>query len=265
MATGDYLIQPMHYNNQQARENLLAKMPWLFDDSQSKVLSFVNLCIYPHKFELLWHTLRTQERITEASYNAVKGVICALMVMNNRMHKEKDISVDAYVIDFIKIIRSCTDDNPVKFLLSMRAYMVRFMFIVGLRVAFGVDWRELVYQVLELKNKPQNRSYHSLFTNLYIRTLLHAYICWKNYREPHDPDYESGTNDILTLLENYSKLKKNLGYESTLKLFEALQSGLPSWSVDSRRKAAWAIDSAQDGFSMINRQFTDWKYKQVQG
>jgi hypothetical protein len=255
----------MPYNKEPKRQELLRLMPWLFDDCESKVLQFINLCIYPQKFELLYDTLRTQDRISADNYESVKGTITGLLVLTHRQHAESKISVDAYVIDFIRFIRSDKKPDPVRFLLSMRVYFPRFLLAVGLQTSFGVDWRTLVTEVLSLENKPQLKSYHSLFGNKYLRTLVHAYIVWKNYRDTHDPDYEEGTNDLLTLLDKYSKLKTNDGRESTQALFEALQSNLPSWSVDARKKAAWAIDSAQDGYEMINRQFSDWKYKQVQG
>lgn len=255
----------MHYNNYQARLEIYQKSPWLFDDAPSKVLAFINLCVYPYKFEVVYNTLRTQPRISANIYDCVKGTITGLLVLTNRQHKESQMSVDNYVIDFITFIRSDKKDDPVRFLLSMRRYMPRFMFFVGLQVAFGIDWRTLVYDLLELQNKPQCKSYHSVFTNRYGRSLLHAYIIWKQYREPHDEDYEAGVNDVLTLLDKFANMKTNIGRESLQLLFEGLQANLPSWNAGVRAKAAWAIDSAQDGLTIINRQFTDFKYKQVQG
>jgi len=253
------------YNNEPARRKLLAETPWLFDDCESKVLSFINLCIYPQKFELLYNTLRNQPRISANDYESVKGAITGMLVMNNRQHRESMLSVDNYVIDFIKFIRSDPKDDPVRFLLSMRRYFPRFLFAIGINVAFGLDWKTVVTDCLDLSQKPNPGTYHGVLCHRYLRNLLYAYIIWKTYREPHDPDYKLGENDLLTLFDKYTKLKTCLGRETLQSLYTYLSESLPSWNVGVRQKAAWAIDSAQDGYAMVNRQFTDWKYKQVQG
>lgn len=255
----------MWYNNYGKRELIYQQNPDLMDKTESKVMSFINLCIYPYKWELVYDRLRSCERISSETYAATKGAIAGLLVLTNRMHRDYQISVDAYILDFIALVRSDKQGSPMKFLLNMRRYMPRFLFVVGLRIAFGVDWRQLVYDVLKLRSKPQSKTYHSVFCNPYLRKLLHAYVIWKQFRESHDDDYKEGVNDIKTLVDKYSALATNADRETTELLLDALMHSLPSWSVATRTKAAWAIDSAQDGYSMINRQFSDFRYKQVQG
>lgn len=260
------LVEPtMHYLNQYKREELTKKNPDIFANAPSRVLAFINLCIYPYKFEMIYQSVKTQERISEKTFDCIKGVITGLLVLVHRKHKDVHVSVDEYVIDFIKFIKSDSVGDPVKFLLSMKAYMLRFMFLRGLQVSFGIDWRQMVTEALELKKAPTSSSFHTIFTNTYVRNLLRVYVVWKNYREQHDPDYEAGVNDLNTLLDNAAKFKTSLEREKLVFLFEYLQANLPSWSYTVRRKASWAIDTAQDGYAMINRQFTDYKYKQVQG
>ena len=252
------------YHKQPAREELLKKMPDYFSQ-HSKVLAFVNLAIYPHKFEVVFKHIRELPRISSDTYNALKGTVTALMVMSKRQHKESSLSVDEYVLDFIQFIRSDNKGDPTKFLLSMRRYMPRYMFLKGLAVAFNVDWRRLVADALDLKELPQATNYHTMFTNRYTRNLLWVYIVWKNFKESHEEGFEQGVNDIVTLLAQANSHKSSLGEIKQQALFNALMGALPSWSYSTRRKASWAIDTCQDGTSMVNRQFTDWKYKQVAG
>lgn len=255
----------MHYNNQRKRDKLIEKMPDYFEKAPSKVLAFINLCVYPHKFEVAYHNLREHPRISATTYDVLKGAITGLLVLANRQHKESRASVDEYVLDFIEFIRQDKRPDPVRFLLSMKMYLPRYMFVKGLSVAFGVDWRKLVGDALNLNRLPKVENYHSLCTNIYVRNLLRAYVVYKNYRDPHDDDYREGENDVTTLLKKTYEYKTALEPEQMVALFQALQESLPSWSYTIRRKAAWAIDTSQDGWSILNRQFTPFKNQQVQG
>jgi len=254
-----------HYNNQPKRVELMKQIPGIFERSPSKVLSFINLCIYPHQFEVVYQSIRRQERISMKTYDALKGVIIGLTVLVKRKHKDTLASVDNYVLDFIGFIRSDKTDDPIKFLLSMRAYMLRYMFLKGLQVAFGIDWKALVTDALELRRTPMSRNYHSLCTNVYVRNLLRVYVIWKNYRETYEEDYVAGVNDTNTLLDKAAEFKTSLDREQLVSLLEALKENLPSWNYSVRKRAAYAIDTCCDGWEIINRQFTDFRYKQVQG
>jgi hypothetical protein len=255
----------MIYNNQEKRNEIVQQMPDYFSASTSKVLAFINLCVYPQKFEVAYHNLREQPRISATTYDVLKGAITGLLVLANRQHKESRMSVDEYVIDFIEFIRKDTKGDPVKFLLSMKRYMPRYLFIKGLSVSFGVDWRRLVADALDLKKLPKATNYHSICTNLYVRNLLRAYVVYKNYKETHDEGYEQGVNDVETLLKQTYAFKTALPPEKMVALFQALCSYLPNWSYAVRRKVAWAIDTSQDGRAIIERQFTDYRSRQIQG
>ena len=254
-----------HYNNQLAREQLVKKNPGIFERSPSRVLSFINLCIYPQQFEVIYKSIRSQERITMRAFEALKGVVLGLLVLSKRKHKDAVASVDNYVVDFVSFIRNDTVNDPIKFLLSMRAYMVRYLFLKGLAVAFGLDWRTLVVDALELKSTPNPNNYHSLCTNLYVRNLLRVYVVWKNYRETYDEGYEAGVNDANTLLDKAAAYKTALSRDKLVSLFEVLKENLPSWNYSARRKAAYCIDTSSDAWSMVNKQFTDYRYKLTQG
>jgi hypothetical protein len=128
------------------------------------------------------------------------------------------------------------------------------MFIVGLKVAFGVDWRDFVFEVLNLNHKPQPKTVDSLFSSKYLRGMLHAYIIWKTYRESFDPEYEEGKNDLRTLIGKYTSLKTGMPVDTMVKLVDGFHVTLPSYSYSVRRKSAWAIDTAQDGYNIIHNQ-----------
>jgi hypothetical protein len=250
----------MIYNNKHARAELLKATPWLFN-SKSKLINFVNLCIYPQKWDVVYKNVR-EERMTDNAYQALKGALRGLLVLNHRHHFLVNASIDAYIIDFILLIRADRQGDSEKFMLNMRMYLTRFLLMVGLKVAFGINWADLAVDALGI-NKPAPRTYHSLLGNAYIRTLLHSYIVWKFYREPGDDDYEAGVNNVATMLEVAKAKKSSLMGDECQLLFEALQSSLPSENLGLRMKAAYAIDTAQDGWSTVNRQFVDWKHYQI--
>lgn len=254
-----------YYNNQQQREQLVKKNPGIFERSPSRVLSFINLCIYPQQFELVYNSIRSQERLSVRTFEALKGAILGLLVLSRRKHKDSLISVDHYVVDFVTFIRNDTKADPIKFLLSMRAYMVRYLFLKGLDVAFGLDWRTLVVDALELNSAPNPNNYHSLCTNKYVRNLLRVYVVWKNYRDTYDEGYLEGTNDSNTLLDKAAAYKTSLSREKLVSMLEVMKENLPSWNYGTRRKAAYAIDTSSDAWDMLNKQFTEYRYKQVQG
>jgi hypothetical protein len=173
--------------------------------------------------------------------------------------------VDSYILDFIEVIRIHTSPDPSDFLLSIRRYLPRFLFAVGLRVAFNIDWRDVVTDALDLNKRPQPATMSGLFANKYLRNLLYAYCVWKLFREPWDADYEKGTNDILTLLDKYATLKTALTRGELEVLFTALSSLLPSYSLDIRKRAWYMIDTAQDAYHLRFLNFNEPMYRKTQG
>lgn len=248
-----------YFNNYERRQEIVEQNPGIFERSPSRVLSFVNLCIYPQKFEVVYDSIRKNRRLTTAAYGAVKGTILALLTLAKRRGIFSHVSVDHYVVDYISFIKNDSKSDPVKFLLNMKAYLYRYLLIRGLYVSFGLDWRELVAKALELKTLPSSATYHYLLTNRYVRNLLFAYVVWKFYYDSHEEGYEAGVNDVVTLLTKQAQYKKCISYEALVAIFDQLQSSLPSYNKSVRNRAAWAIDRALDGWYIVNKQMHEWK------
>jgi hypothetical protein len=253
-----------HYLNHNKRNELLEKKEskgFHFPKRNGKVLTFVNLAIHPYDWHQVYSSIRNKERVSYANWEAVKGVILALLVLTKRKNKESGKAVDSYVIDFIELIRSDRQGDAEKFLLNMRFYMPRFLFIVGLQVSFGIDWRTAVCKALEKPNKPQPKTYGALFVNPYLRSLLYAYVIYKQYKQAGDEDYEAGVNDTSTLLDLYSKKAYAISREVLQRLFVYLQESLPAYSAVVRRQASYAIDNAIDGWDNITYDFQEFNKK----
>lgn len=245
---------------------LLAKEAkgFVYPKHEHKVIAFVNLAIHPYDWNQVYESIRRKETINDRNWECVKGVILALLVLTKRRNNESLRAVDCYIIDFIELIRSDRQGDPEKFLLNMRFYMPRFLFVVGLQVAFGLDWRELVTTTLNLRAKPQPKTYGSLFVNKYLRTLLYAYICWKNYYQAGDDGYVLGVNDTNALLDEYAKRAYTVSREVLQLLFVRLQEELPSYSRNIRRQSSYAIDNSIDGWQNINKSYNNYSNKHKQ-
>lgn len=249
-----------HYlKDQQRREVLEAKIEkgYEFPKHEHRLIAFVNLAITPYDWSQIYASLRNREKISAKNWEAVKGVILALLVVNKRRNKTSYQATDAYTMDFIEMVRADSSGDPEKFLLNMKKYMYRFQLIVGLQVSFGINWRDFVVKTLELSYKPQTKTFSSLLTNKYVRNLVYAWIVWKNYKQPGEDGYELGTNDCNTLLDKYSSLYHSLPREKLQLLFVGLQETLPSYSYSIRRQAAYAIDNALDGWYTINHSWIE--------
>lgn len=255
----------VHYNRHERRRKIIDQSPTMFDKKEGRMLAFVNVSIHPYKFEVIYDNIRNKGELAMYQYTSLKGVLLSLLTQVKRNHASSLVSIDSYIIDFIELIKASKDDDPNKFLMSMKRYMPRFLFIVGLRTAFGLDWKDLVTEALYLKQKPEPNTLHGLFCNHYLRNLLFAYCIWKQYREPFDEEYEQGKNDLLTLLDSYSKLKTALGRDELEALFFCLQKSLPSYNLNVRRRARYMIDTAQDAFHLQFLQFNDPMFKKTQG
>lgn len=254
-----------HYNNCRAREALLIKKEakgYVYPEKEHAVLAFVNLSIAPYNWEQIYESVRKKERVSERNWECLKGVILAMLVLTKRRNKSSVHATDAYIIDFIELIRSDRQGDAEKFLLNMRFYFPRFQFVVGLQAAFGLDWRELVTNTLELRNKPQPKTYGSLFVNKYLRSLMYAYIVWKHYLSPDEAGYEAGVNDINTLLDEYAKRAYAISREVLQRLFVRLQESLPSYAYNVRRQASYAIDNGIDGWQNIQYNYNEFSSKQ---
>lgn len=256
-----------HYLNIRQRNALLLKQEakgYKFPENKHRVISFVNLAIAPYDWGQIYESIRKKERVSSANWECVKGVILALLVLTKRKNKDSLKATDAYIVDFIELMRSDKQGDAEKFLLNMRFYMPRFQFVVGLQVAFGLDWRELVTNTLELKQKPQPKTYGSLFVNKYLRSLLYAYIVWKTYVQPGEEGFEAGVNDVNSLLDKYSQRAYAISREVLQRLFVRLQESLPSYSYNVRRQASYAIDNALDGWENLTYNYNEFNKKHKQ-
>jgi hypothetical protein len=247
----------VYYNNQYERERIKEASP--LPIKHPRIGQFVNLCIHPYRWELIYSNLKKQQQISMKDYEAAKGAVMGLIVACRRRTHASGAAVDQYIIDFIKLVQSDRQNDPEKFLYNMTHYWRRFQLMVGLQVAFGIDWRALVVDCLELKKPLQFSTYHSILSNPYARSLLHAYIIYRKFREPVDEDYELGVNDLATLMDKYGKSKAGVGNYKLQLLFNALLESLPSWNCDIRQKAGWAIDGAEDGRALIERQYSKFR------
>jgi hypothetical protein len=240
----------MHYNNKIIRDEIIRKNPHLLD-TKHKVLCFINLCIYPIRFEQVYFHIRSTNLIATSNYDALKGAIVGLLILAKRKGRFAQTIAEEAALDFIDFIRMDKKPDAEKFLLNFRNYLPRYLFAKGLQIAFNVDWREVVFDGLELRKMPKHSTYHGMFSNKYLRDLLQCYIVYKKFRDVHDDDYKVGENDLPTLLAQYQQ-KSSLSEGQFQALFNTLMKSLPSWNLSTRKKAAMAIDNFLDGYYIIN-------------
>jgi hypothetical protein len=241
----------MHFNSKTVRDELLKKMPNDFDLTKHKVLSFINLCIYPLRWEHVYDRIRNQQAITQTTYDGLKGAIAGMLVLCKRKNRFYHNIVDETVVDWCTYIRMDKKPNPERFLLNWCHYMNKYLFAKGLQVAFNVDWRIIVFDALTLKKLPKPQTYNSLFTNPYLKELIGCFVIYKRFREKHDEEYEEGKNDLLSLY-NKQKAKSKLKPEQFDALYDTLVKSLPSWNTAVRKKASFAIEHCLDGYYLIN-------------
>jgi hypothetical protein len=244
----------MHFNNKNVRDELLKKMPNHFYFNNKKVLGFINLCIYPLRFELIYSQIRENSIIANTTYDGLKGALAGMLVLTRRKGRFYQNIVDEAIVDWVEFIRMDKTPNAEKFLLNFRNYMPRYLLIKGLKIAFNVDWREVVFNALTLKQLPKPRTYHSLLTNQYLREIMKSYIVYKKFRECNDEDYKEGVNDLVTIF-NEQLAKSTLKPDQFTSLYDTLVASLPSWNTSVRKKAAFAIDNFLDGYYIINVSF----------
>jgi hypothetical protein len=241
----------MHYNSKTVRDELLKKMPNAFDFQKHKVLSFINLCIYPIRWEHVYDRIRNQPTITQTTYDGLKGAIAGMLVLCKRKNRFFNNIVDETVVDWCTYIRMDKKPEPERFLLNWCHYMNKYLFAKGLQVAFNIDWRIIVFDALDLQKMPKPKTYNSLFSNKYLKELIKCFVVYKRFREKQDEDYEEGKNDLLTLY-NQQKDKSILKPEQFDNLYDTLVKSLPSWNTSVRKKASFAIEHFLDGYYLIN-------------
>lgn len=233
----------MHFNNKAVRDALEKQIELEtgvnpFKASPRRFCTYVNLCLHPYTWEQTYYHLRQRKTISLTTWSCLSGAVLALFINLNRKTGETTQTVAEVVPDFVEYIRSDKTNDPWKFLLSMRRYLPRFITVKAL-ARVGLDWRKLSVELMGAYKTPKPATYHTLFTNIYVRSLVKAMVVFRLYRTTGDADYQPGVNDIITLVEKEAKSKKCISAAHLLNLVERLQETLPSWSVSARARACY--------------------------
>lgn len=233
----------MHYNGQKDRERLMAEFErregrGMFEGTTKNFCVWVNLCLAPYTWEQTYEGIRRGGRIDYKHWECLGGAIMALFVNINRFTTFTKEMVGECQPDFVEYIRADKKSDPWRFLLSMRRYMPRYITLKAL-AKVGFDWRSVACERMGARTLSRSTTYHSLFTNLYVRSIIKAMVVFRNYRTPGDPDYELGTNDLPTLVKKESASNKCVSYERLLPVVELLQESLPSWSTSARARVCF--------------------------
>jgi len=235
----------MHYNSAAKRarieQDYRDKGIELFD-TKSKLAVFINFCIYPYKWEWVYETIRTRGQIPDKCYYAMLGAIYATMINIKRAKRESAQVSNEIAPDIIDFIRNDRTGDPWKFILSMRRYLPRYLIIRGLQ-SFGIDWKKLAMETMGATREPQPRTYHSLLTNLYVRTLIKALGVFVAVRDTNEEEYEFGVNDVATLLEKESQSSKCKSKETLEETYFYLREALPSWNAQTRGQVAYYLSN----------------------
>lgn len=238
----------MHFNYGKKREQIaqeyLDNGVDLFADKSIRWRVYINLCIHPYKWEQIYGSIRDNQRIPNVTWNAFLGALHGTLVYIKRSRIESHRMCAEIAPDIVEFIRSDTTGDPWKFLLSMMRYFPRYFVLRGLKT-FGIDWRELALSHMGATHKPNPKTYHSLFTNTYVRTLVKAITVYTQQREPFDSEYQLGVNDRHSLLlKHRGNGKKCKGYDELNATVEYLEQALPSWNQRTRAQVAYYLSHA---------------------
>ncbi len=233
----------MHYNPQKERTRLMQEYEEregrsMFEGTDKSLCVWINLCIAPYTWEQTYAGLRQPGRIHFRHWECLGGVVMALFVNINRFTPFTPEMVNECLPDFVEYIRADKVGDPWKFILSMRRYLPRYIVLKAL-ARVGFDWRKVACERMGAKVMSRSSSYHSLFTNLYVRSIVKAMVVFRLYRTPGDPDYLPGTNDLPSLVAKESASKKCVAFDKLLPVVELLQETLPSWSASARARACF--------------------------
>jgi len=233
----------MHFNAAKERARILQEFREregrdMFEGESKRFCVWVNLCLHPYTWEQTYACLRVPGRVRYRAWENLGGAIMALFININRFTPFTAQMVGECQPDFVEYIRSDKIGDPWKFLLSMRRYMPRYIAIKSLSKA-GIHWQDLAVECMGAKHKSQPTTYHSLFTNKYVRSTIKALVVFRQYRSIGDEDYSLGTNDLPALVRRESASPKCVGEPELTAVVERLQESLPSWSVSARSRACF--------------------------
>lgn len=258
----------MHYNGKAKRDQLLAEMErrgvFPFDEKRNRFVSFINLCIHPYDWATCYHQVRNRKQISSQTWEAFNGAIFATFVIMNKSTGDTKLMLADVALDYIDFIRADKVGDPWKFLMSMRRYFPRYSIIKGL-ASFGLDWREFAYSHLGARCKPTSRSHHTIFTNVYVRTLVKAVVVFKQYRGPEHDDYQPGVNDMHSLLLTHSNSTKCLPYDRLEVAVNELLSLLPTWSPSIRARVNYMLSYMQPAHYILEKQMLPSTERKVLG
>jgi hypothetical protein len=210
----------------------------MFEGTPKSLCVWINLCLFPYTWEQTYASLRKPGRISYRAWENLGGAVMALFVNINRFTPYTPEMVAEVLPDFVEYVRSDRTGDPWKFILSMRRYLPRYIVIKAL-ARVGFNWREVACERMGAKVPSRSTSFHSLFTNLYVRSIVKAMVVFRLYRTPGDPDYLVGTNDVATLVAKESASNKCVSFDKLLATVELLQETLPSWSASARARACF--------------------------
>jgi hypothetical protein len=235
----------MHYNSAAKRarieEEYRQKGVELYD-TNAKLAVYINLCIHPYKWEWVYDTIRTRGQIPDKCYYAMLGAIYGVMINIKRAKRESAQVSNEIAPDIIDFIRNDKTNDPWRFILSMRRYLPRYIILRGLST-FGINWREVATEVMGARQEPQPKTYHSLLTNLYVRTLIKALGVFVAVRDENEQEYEYGVNDVATLLARESNSTKCKSKEALENTYFYLREALPSWNCQTRGRVAFYLSN----------------------
>lgn len=233
----------MHFNGAKERALILQQFREregrdMFEGESKRFCVWVNLCLHPYTWEQTFASLRQPGRVRYRAWENLGGAIMAIFININRFTPFTAQMVGECQPDFVEYIRSDTVGDPWKFLLSMRRYMPRYIAVKSLAKA-NIHWQDLAVECMGAKFKAKPTTYHSLFTNKYVRSTIKALVVFRQYRSVGDSDYEPGVNDLPTLVRRESASNKCVSEPHLLAAVERLQESLPSWSVSARGRTCF--------------------------
>ncbi len=247
----------MHFNGKRERDRIIAQEEaagfYRFAPPALKYHAYVNLCLYPFTWEDTYISLKSNKRISLNTWNCLLGALMAMLLSMKRKTEHTIPILSEIAIDFIEYIRLDRGSDPWRFLFSMKRYFPRYVLMRSL-LTVGIDWREVAYDLMGAKHKPAYGSYHSLFTNIYIRTLIKATTVYKQMRSTCDEDYEPGVNDKHSLLLRESKSKKCLSYKTLESVVDLYLTSLPSWNPSIRAKVCYYISFLRPLHELMEKQ-----------
>lgn len=244
----------MHFNGKAKRDAIISLLDYDPFSSGKRFCVYIDLCIHPFSWDTIYQKIRRKQRLDYQTWNCLLGALNGLFI---NLHMQgactNAVLMSETAMDFVEFIRSDSVGDPWKFMLSMRVYMRRYCILKSLQ-SVGVDWREVAYNELGALSKPSNRTYHSIFTNKYVRSFLKALVVFKQMRTVVDEDYQVGVNDRHSLTLAQSTSPKSLPYEQLDKLVSILLESLPSWNTSIRAKVCYAISFQHDLHELFEKQ-----------